>query len=341
MRQAINLKYFSWFLSASVFGLIFMGALVTSHQAGLAVPDWPTSFGENMFLFPPSKWIGNIFYEHVHRLVASGIGCLTVILCIWVYLKESRNSIRNLCSIALALVIMQGLLGGLTVRLLLPAWVSTLHALFAQTFFLVTLLIALLINEKPFDKTFPQSAHIYKGFFRLGCTGIFLLYIQLFLGAYMRHTEAGLALVDFPSMAGAWWPSLSEDFIARANAMRTALHLVEVSRQQILIHLLHRMFAIVLFAYFCLLTWRSTKLPSNDLTLRRLVLTILLSACVQVGLGIVTVLSGKLPYLTSSHVVFGAFLLGLTLIFTYKAYLAWAGAKQCNTARLPNHQYQP
>ncbi|HLZ54404.1 MAG TPA: hypothetical protein VKS19_08010, partial [Verrucomicrobiae bacterium] len=65
--------------------------LVTSHEAGMSVPNWPNSFDYNMFLFPPSKWIGGIFYEHTHRLIASGVGLMTTILAVWLWLKDSRR----------------------------------------------------------------------------------------------------------------------------------------------------------------------------------------------------------------------------------------------------------
>ena len=92
--------------------LLGIGGLVTSHGAGMAVPDWPNTYGYNMFLFPPSKWVGGIFYEHSHRLVASGVGLLTTILAVWLWLRESRAWLRWLGVIAFFGVVFQGLLGG-------------------------------------------------------------------------------------------------------------------------------------------------------------------------------------------------------------------------------------
>src|SRR5271155_2291149 len=76
------------------FVLVWMGGLVTSNGAGLSVPDWPNTYGYNMFFFPPSKWIGGIFYEHTHRLVASGVGFLTTILALWLFGRKARRFIR-------------------------------------------------------------------------------------------------------------------------------------------------------------------------------------------------------------------------------------------------------
>src|SRR3954468_20410583 len=105
--------------AAATFPLIFMGGLVTSHQAGLSVPDWPNSYGYNMFLFPPRLWAGNIFYEHTHRLYASFVGLLTVILAFWAWFGEKKRMwVRILGLSCLSMVIIQGVLGGLRVVLL-------------------------------------------------------------------------------------------------------------------------------------------------------------------------------------------------------------------------------
>src|SRR6476659_10535764 len=105
-------------LACATFPLLFIGGLVTSKGAGLAVPDWPTTFGHNMFFYPWSKMVGNIFYEHSHRLVASFVGLVKIALTVAVGLRESRAWLRWLAAAALALVIVQGVLGGLRVVLL-------------------------------------------------------------------------------------------------------------------------------------------------------------------------------------------------------------------------------
>src|ERR1044072_2216458 len=108
------LHRFSQFLVACTVILILAGSLVTSHGAGLSVPDWPTSYGWNMFTFPPSMWVADIWYEHGPRLVASTVGFLTIILAVWLWMAETRRRwLRWLGVIALAAVIAQGLLGGL------------------------------------------------------------------------------------------------------------------------------------------------------------------------------------------------------------------------------------
>jgi cytochrome c oxidase assembly protein subunit 15 len=137
------LHRFAKFLAGCTVLLILAGSLVTSHGAGLSVPDWPTSYGWNMFTFLPSMWVANIFYEHVHRLVASSIGVLTILLVIGLWVTRRRRCLRWLGVAPLGAVIAQGTLGGLTVLFLLPPSVSTAHATLAEIFFCLTVSIAL------------------------------------------------------------------------------------------------------------------------------------------------------------------------------------------------------
>src|SRR4029077_2111266 len=114
--------------------LLLAGSLVTSTGSGLSVPDWPPSYGGNVFTFPPSMWVGGILYEHGHRLIASAVGFFTIVLAVTLWSSEPRPWVRRLGAAALAAVILQGLLGGLTVRFFLPAPVSTAHAGLAEIF---------------------------------------------------------------------------------------------------------------------------------------------------------------------------------------------------------------
>src|SRR5580700_7989010 len=111
------LHRFAILTAVATFLLLGAGGLVTSHEAGMSVPDWPNSYGYNMFLFPPSKWIGGIFYEHTHRLWASVVGFMTTALAVWLWLKDPRKWMKWLGVVAFLLVIAQGVLGGLRVVL--------------------------------------------------------------------------------------------------------------------------------------------------------------------------------------------------------------------------------
>src|SRR5206468_9079532 len=141
-RSTNWLNRFAFLTAIATLFLICSGGMVTSKGVGLAVPDWPTTFGYNMFLFPVSRWVGGIFFEHVHRLVASSVGILTIILTLWLWFGESRRWLRNLGLAALALVILQGVLGGLRVTLLKDE-IGVFHACLAQMFFGLLVVISL------------------------------------------------------------------------------------------------------------------------------------------------------------------------------------------------------
>src|SRR6201989_2308442 len=137
-----GLNRFAIFVACSTFFLIIAGALVTSHDAGLATNDWPLSNGQ---FFP--RMVGNLFWEHGHRMVATTVGMLTIVLLIYILAKEKRDWVRKLGIFALLAVIAQGLLGGLTVKLMLPLAVSSAHATLAQLFFCTTVSLAVFTSR--------------------------------------------------------------------------------------------------------------------------------------------------------------------------------------------------
>jgi cytochrome c oxidase assembly protein subunit 15 len=174
-------------LACATFPLLFIGGLVTSKGAGLAVPDWPTTFGYNMFLYPWSKMVGNIFYEHSHRLVASAVGLLTIALTLVFWLEERRHWLRRLGVAALLLVILQGVIGGLRV-VLLEHTLAIVHAAFAQAFFALTVSLAIFTsaewNREAKDKRVTDDGRLV----RLCAITTGLIYLQAIFGAVVRHT---------------------------------------------------------------------------------------------------------------------------------------------------------
>jgi heme a synthase len=174
-------------LACATLPLLFIGGLVTAKGAGLAVPDWPTTFGYNMFLYPWSKMVGNIFYEHSHRLVASGVGLLTIALTLAFWLQERRRWLRWLGVAALLLVILQGVIGGLRV-VLLENILAIVHAAFAQAFFALTVSLAIFTspdwNSEPSDKAISDGGRLS----RLCAVTTGLIYLQAIFGAVLRHT---------------------------------------------------------------------------------------------------------------------------------------------------------
>src|SRR5688572_16054569 len=196
------LHYYAVLTAMVTFYLVWRGGLVTSHGAGLAVPDWPTTFGYNMFFFPFDKWVGGIFYEHTHRLVASGVGMLTVILAVWLWFRESRRWVRWLGIAAVIAVIAQGVLGGLRVTALKDE-LGIFHGALAQLFFILICAIALFTSR--WWREASQTSVMSSRFARICLVVTAAMFLQLVLGATMRHQHAGLAISDFPLAHGAVW----------------------------------------------------------------------------------------------------------------------------------------
>jgi cytochrome c oxidase assembly protein subunit 15 len=174
-------------LACATFPLLFVGGLVTSLGAGLAVPDWPTTFGYNMFLYPWSKMIGGIFYEHSHRLIASSVGLITIALTWTFWSKEQRGWLRWLAVAALGLVIFQGVLGGLRV-VLLQQTLAIIHACTAQAFFALVVSLALFSSAEwraPVRETPIADGGRLR---RLATVTTAMIYLQIAFGAVLRHT---------------------------------------------------------------------------------------------------------------------------------------------------------
>ena len=174
-------------LACATFPLLFIGGLVTSLGAGLAVPDWPTTFGYNMFLYPWSKMVGGIFYEHSHRLVASVVGMLAIALALTFWLNERRRWLRWLGSAALGLVILQGVLGGLRV-VLLQQTLAIIHACIAQGFFALTVSLAFFTSDQWRAEARVEPIADGGRLRRLGAITTALIYVQIVFGAVLRHT---------------------------------------------------------------------------------------------------------------------------------------------------------
>ena len=314
------LRHYSKLVCVATICLIFAGALVTSHEAGLAVPDWPTTWGENMFLFPPSQWIGNIFYEHGHRLIASSVGMLTLLLAFWLWRAESRRWVKILGLLALAAVCVQGILGGITVLFLLPAAVSVSHAVLAQTFFVLTILIAYSQSCELEERLHTRPFHQYNSrFFKLSLALAALVYMQLVVGASMRHTGSGLAIPDFPTMGGELLPTFSAAALAVINDLRFELGLAKVEFWQVLIHFAHRVGGVVIALFAAIMFFKSLKDFGGHSGIQGMSHAILYLVIFQFLFGVLTVLTAKSPYVASFHVMLGAVLLGCAVLLALRA----------------------
>lgn len=291
------LNRYATFVAGYTVLLLLAGSLVTSTGSGLSVPDWPNSYGWNMFTFPPSMWVGGILYEHGHRLVASGVGLLTVILTTWLWLREPRPWVKRLGLVALGAVIAQGALGGLTVLFFLPPAVSTAHAGLAELFFCTLVSLALFTSRSWLQGEDAVDDPMLR---RVATTTSALIYTQILVGATMRHTDAGLAIPDFPWMFGHvipdhWSPQIAVHFAHRVGALVVSL-------------------AVLATAGHILFHHRARPL------LVRPALLILALLVTQVTLGALTVLTRRDVWINSVHLVCGALVFATSIVIALRAW---------------------
>jgi len=291
------LHRYATFVSAATVLLIVAGGLVTSTGSGLSVPDWPTSYGWNMFTFPMKHMVGGIFYEHGHRLIASAVGFFTVILALWIWKVEPRGWMRALGFTALAAVCLQGLLGGITVLYFLPTAISTAHAGLAQIFFCLTIAIALFTSAGWATLPDPVDDPMLR---RVATTTTAIIYLQIIVGATMRHSGAGLAIPDFPTVFGGVMPPQWSS--------------------QIAIHFAHRLGALVVTLAIAATVGHVWYHHSNRRELRRPALLLSCLVLAQVTLGAFVIWSEKNVAINTAHVVTGALTLATSLVLTLRSH---------------------
>ncbi|PON19323.1 hypothetical protein C2W62_03315 [Candidatus Entotheonella serta] len=284
---------FAVLTACATLGLIFVGGLVTSTGSGLAVPDWPLSFGQ---VFPPM--VGGVLYEHGHRLVAAFVSVLTVTLAVLLSNWEPRAWVRRLGLGALAAVLIQGSLGGLTVLLRLPTSVSVTHACLAQVFFCLTVTIAVctsprwLSSREVGAETTGLSLHV------LTRVTVGLVFGQLLLGALMRHTGAGLAIPDFPLAFGRIIPPFES--------------------QGVLIHFLHRAGALVVAIAISWTVARVLSVFGSEAQLRRPALALFALLMLQLTLGALAIWTQRAVTPMTAHVAVGAAVLATSVMLALR-----------------------
>jgi len=366
--------------------LIAIGGLVTSHGVGMAVPDWPNSYGYNMFAFPVSQWVGGILYEHSHRLWASLVGFLTLWLALWVNGKASRpwlrgfgivcavlgaaaafkgsislgnvifllatgvaayfvgrvwpqcdaapRSLRWLTLAALALVLIQGLFGGLRVVMMIDS-LGIVHAALAQLFFCLSAVLAVLFNGRwkawrnasLRETTNPRM-------FGLVLTLSIVIFAQLLLGASMRHQHAGLAVPDFPLAYGKIWPPTDAAFLELINNSRVDVRdFHPITGGQILLHMIHRLTALAIVGLVVVVVGLAFREASC--AWRRWSMAGAALVSVQAGLGAWTVWSNKAADIATAHVVVGALTLVWSVLFTMALAVNRESRKNSNSGARP------
>jgi heme a synthase len=278
--------------------------MVTSKNVGMAVPDWPTTFGYNMFMFPISKWIGGIFFEHTHRLIASVVGFLTIILAIWLWRVEDRQWLKSLGLFAVALVILQGILGGLRVTMMRDQ-IGVFHACVAQAF--LALLVFIALTRTNFWHSLAHNlTSLTSRVQAIAFVTTIAIYVQLALGATMRHQHRDLSILDFPTANGAWLPDTSADALAKINAWRDARGLSDVNAFQIWLQMAHRILA-VLIAVGVIATFSR----AGGTAVRRLSILWCIGIFLQLTLGAFVIWSNKAADIATTHVAVGAIMLSL------------------------------
>jgi cytochrome c oxidase assembly protein subunit 15 len=347
--------------AAATFPLVFMGGLVTSHEAGLAVPDWPNSFGYNMITFPPSQWIGGIFYEHVHRLLGTLVGVLAIALLVHALIVERRAWVKWLSGAFLIAVSVQGVLGGLRV-----IWVhldlAIVHGCLGQAVFCLIALIATVTSRRWIEPSAaPSSAAGAPAgrVLRLAAIAVALIYAQLIVGAVMRHYRAGLAIPDFPLSYGRLLPPTNAAELARINQWRIQqpeqvdlntdargvvgavnryrdgqrqFTLDPVSMWQVWLHFAHRVGAIVVSVGVITLVVHILRRHRDEPWLTRLAWLSAALLIAQLALGVLTVLWRKPPDIASAHVAVGALLLAAAFVIAARA--VRLGGQQGSSAAL-------
>ncbi len=281
------LRQYTRLTAVSTLFLIFAGAMVTSTDSGLSVPDWPLSYGQ---LMPPM--VGGIFYEHGHRMIASFVGFLTLVQAFWLQFREPQRFVRVLGWTALTAVILQGLLGGLTVLFLLPTAISVSHAGLAELFFCVNVSIAFFTSVAWHRR---KTAAPYVSSHSLSTATkvlVGMVYAQILVGALMRHLGAGLAIPDFPLSQGRLVPIFAST--------------------EIVVNYMHRVGAVLVTA--AVIAAAVFAFRNGSAAAKRFASGLMLLVAVQVTLGAFTVWSGKNPVITSLHVATGASILAVSLL---------------------------
>jgi cytochrome c oxidase assembly protein subunit 15 len=294
-RPGLGLHRFAVLTAGATFVLLFVGGLVTSTGSGLAVPDWPLAFGQ---FFP--EMVGGVLFEHGHRLAASAVGLLTLVLAGWIVLREPRPGVRLLGLLALAAVILQGVLGGITVLYKLPLAVSVTHACLAQIFFCLTITLAVLTGPLwtsgrtlGADPGRPSLALLAGG-------TVTLVFGQVLLGALTRHMKAGLAIPDFPLAFGLLVPPLVTPHIT--------------------VHFAHRVGALVVAAAVATLLVRVERQHGDVPALRRPIRLAAALVVAQILLGGLTIWTARAVVPTTTHLVVGAAILGSCLVLALRAH---------------------
>ncbi len=284
---------FAWLVVGATFCLVVAGASVTSTGSGLAVPDWPLSFGT---LFPRME--GGVLFEHGHRMIAGAVLMLTTVMTVWLLRREKRAWVRRLGLVALLALLLQAVLGGLTVLNRLPLPLSVGHAALAMGFFALTVSLAFFTSRAWREiPRIPERTDL--SLVRMvSLVTTCLIYMQIVLGAIVRHAGAGLAIPDFPLSFGRLFPPDPSG--------------------PVLIHYAHRLGALLVSACVFLLVALTVRSHRREGALVKSAGVLAGLLALQIVLGALTIWTRRAVIPTTAHVAFGAATLGFSLALTLR-----------------------
>ena len=322
------LHRFAVSLVTMTFLLVLLGGTVTSKGVGLSVPDWPNTYGQNMFLFPPSLWKGGVFWEHTHRLLGAAVGLMTIVITVWVcWAQRSRKWLAWLTVATLLMVIVQGVMGGLRVTELSTS-LAVLHGVTAQLFLCMCVLIAAATSRlwlEAASTTGALSDRFSRTLRRGSLVMLGVMVIQLVLGASMRHTESRLAIPDFPSAYGRWVPPLTKSSIHAAIDAQPYEQVTRYySTAQVGVHFAHRVWAVVVLAMAVWLVTRLTAEANNHPWLIGPMTGLVGLLILQVSLGISVIWTGQMAYndeIATAHQGTGAALLATAALIAIRVHV--------------------
>lgn len=318
-RSRVALHYWCMATMAATFILLCSGGIVTSKSVGMSVPDWPTTFGYNMFFFPISGWVGGIFYEHLHRLIGAAIGLMTMILTVSILAVEPRRWVKNLAVAAFVAVCIQGMLGGLRVSLFKNE-IGIFHGMLAQSFFcllgILTVSTSPRFIRKNWDIFLPHPS-----LKKLAFLATAFIFVQLGLGASMRHAHLGLSIPDFPLAYGQILPDTSASTIEKINQTRLADDQMPTTAAQVWLQMAHRGMAFVILGFVSSVAFVAFTNPIARSASTWSAIWLGMILC-QIGLGAWTVWSNKAADIATAHMALGALSLLTGVVFTFRLFRA-------------------
>jgi heme A synthase len=275
------LFYFATLIASLTWFLIIVGGIVHGTGSSLACPDWPTCYGT---FFPEMK--GGVFFEHSHRIVAASVGFLSVLLCLFLLWKGNKK-LRLLGILAVFLVIFQGILGGITVIYRLPTAISTAHLGTSMLFFALLIWISDQLYLEAFPKK-PSGTNFTTTPRAWILSTMILVYLQILLGALVRHTGAGLACMDIPLCRGSLWPANSAPILKA--------------------HMVHRIFAMVVAIAVFMTSFKVAMKIKGQAFIRFLTITAPLLVLFQISLGLLSIYSALALIPVTAHLAVAALL---------------------------------